>query len=192
MLYQQRKAIILENQGAQKRIMDQMIVNEDKFTESAIRDNIHLFLLAGFETTGNTVSFAILMMALHPEMQEKLYREIVEIFTAEEVEFNMENLNKLNYLDQVIKETMRLFPVAQLLVKTTLTEFELDGHILPKGTTLMISLHNLHRRKDFWGENSDRFDPENFSSEIVAGRHPYSFIPFSSGKRNCLGINFGY
>ncbi len=165
-----------------------MILNVDKFSTTSIQDNIHLFLMAGFETTSNQVSHIILMLALHPEIQEKSYQEVKEIFRTDQVDFNMESLNKLIYLDQVIKETMRLFPVAQLLVKTVARDFELDGHILPAGTTLMISLNHLHRRKDIWGLNANQFDPENFSQENSARRHPYSFIPFSAGKRNCLGI----
>ncbi len=57
---------------------------------------------------------------------------------------------------------------------------------------LILSFHHLHRNKEVWGANADRFDPDNFLPENVASRHAYSYLPFSAGPRNCIGIKYGW
>lgn len=63
---------------------------------------------------------------------------------------------------------------------------------VPKGTMLILSFHYLHRNKEVWGPNADLFDPDNFLPEKVASRHAYSYLPFSAGPRNCIGIKYGW
>lgn len=60
---------------------------------------------------------------------------------------------------------------------------------IPAGITLLINFYTLHRRKDIWGEDAEQFNPDHFLPENVEKRHPYSFLPFSGGQRNCIGNN---
>lgn len=115
------------------------------------------------------------------------------MFGADE-EINLESLNKLQYMERVIKETLRIAPVGPVIFRETMADFELEkGMIIPKGTTFILNIYALHRRKDIWGEKAEIFDPDNFLPENVAKRHPCSFIPFSTGRRNCIGKDFwGY
>lgn len=198
-LYNRRKEMVLKQQQEEidpdkkrkpKKIADALIFNENKFSEETIRDNDHSILFAGFETSANQACHAILMLAMFQDIQEKAYQEVKEIFHSDAVEFNIDTLNELKYMDQVIRETMRLFSVIPFICKTNTVDIELDGHVIPKGTILFMLLPVIHRSKDIWGPNADNFDPENFSPENSAKRHPYALMTFSMGKRNCLGKIF--
>ncbi len=83
----------------------------------------------------------------------------------------------------------RLYPPASLIGRRVSEECSLDGHVLPVGSEIYINIMTIHRNPEVWPE-PDRFDPERFSKDRSAGRHPYAFIPFSAGPRNCVGQRF--
>lgn len=185
----QQEELEAEKRGKPKKISDTLILNEHSYDKQTIRDNDHSILFAGFETSANQVCHAILMLALHQDVQEKAYQEVKEIFGSENAEFTLDTLNELRYLEQVIRETMRLFTVVPFICKTNTIDIELDGHVIPKGTTLFMLLPVIHRHKDIWGPDANKFDPDNFSPENATKRHPFALLTFSMGKRNCLGKN---
>uniref|UniRef100_A0A336LN05 CSON006010 protein n=1 Tax=Culicoides sonorensis TaxID=179676 RepID=A0A336LN05_CULSO len=167
-------------------------VDDVKFTDNQIRDHVLTILSAGNETTALGVSFASVFLAMHPDVQEKLYQEIKDVYGVEgNVPVTYENLRKLEYMDRVIKETLRLAPSVPLIsrIMTEDTYFD-NGLMLPKGTHTLVVIYALHRLKCYWGENADQFDPDNFLPEKVASRHPYCYLPFSSGIRNCIGQKY--
>lgn len=197
-LYKIRKKIVLEGQQTydengnytsknSKKFIDTWILNEQQFTPEETRDNVNQLFLGGFETTANEMCHVILMVAMHPEYQELAYQEIKDVFHSPDVEFNWDTLSQLKYTDQVIKETMRHFSVVPFITRTNSIDLELGGQVIPKGTFFLIPIPLVHTNKAYWGPNACSFDPENFSPENVEKRHPYAFMPFSMGKRNCLG-----
>jgi cytochrome P450 family 4 len=193
--YQKRKDILMQsktekNNGKFHTFIDNLILNEDKFDGKTIRDNLVLLLLAGFETTSNETAHVLLMLAIYPKIQDKVYEEICEVFPSGGTDFDIENLNKLQYLYQVIRETMRLFPIAPHISRTPEKDIALDEYVIPAGSIIFLNLFALHRRTDFWGPEADKFNPDNFSPENAHKRHPFSFLPFSAGKRNCLGQRY--
>lgn len=130
---------------------------------------------------------ASLFLAMYPEIQWKVYDEFIQVFPSEDSEITAESLNQLEYLDMFLKECLRHCPTAANIARTTITDIELDGMTVPAGTDIILSFYGLHHRKDVWGPDVDKFDPENFKQERVMGRHPHAFLPFSHGTRNCLG-----
>lgn len=124
-------------------------------------------------------------LATHPEEQEKLYSEIAETLAG--ADFKSTKIKELKYLDMVLKEAMRLFAPVPFVQRTIKSDMTIDGHLIPKNTTLAISPFMLHRNpKTFPDPN--KFDPERFGE----GKEypPTAFIPFSAGPRNCVGQKF--
>lgn len=141
-----------------------------------------------FETTSNCVFSTLVMLAMHPNIQEKVYEELCCVFPERDFEMAFEDMKQLPYLDMVINETMRLAPPVPLIGRQVDRDIHLNKDLqLPKGLQIFISIYNLHRRTDIWGPNAANFDPKNFLPKNIANRHPYAFIPFSKGMRNCIG-----
>jgi len=83
---------------------------------------------------------------------------------------------------------MRLIPAVPLLIRQTSQEIRLsNGFHIPEGVTLMIDIFHTHRNKDVWGSSAGAFNPDNFLPENKRERHPYGYLPFSKGKKTCLG-----
>lgn len=102
----------------------------------------------------------------------------------------LEHLSSMKYLDMVVKEGLRVYPGIPMYARELTADFEVDGFTLKKGTIAVISTLAMQRCKDVWGPDADKFDPERWTPEREEGRHPYSFLPFSAGARNCIGQKF--
>ncbi|XP_073831095.1 probable cytochrome P450 313a4 [Musca autumnalis] len=162
--------------------------------ELAISSMIHLFG-ASFEPNSSALYLTILMLAMHPEYQEKAYVEICKQFPDNdggEFKITYEQITQLTYLDMFIKETMRLFPAIPMFGRLTIGgDLTLsNGIIIPERLELAIDVYNLHRNKDIWGPDADTFDPDNFLPANVEKRHPYAFMPFGKGMRFCIGMRY--
>ena len=175
----------------QKNFIDQLIFHDgQQFTDEEIHDHIYTFVAAGYETTASQTAFTLLLLAMHQEVQEKVFHEIFAAFPLNDEKISREKLESLQYLDMVIKESMRLLPPVPLIGRETLDELELSDLVVPKGVTLLINFFNLHRREDVWGADANSFNPDHFLPENEAQRHSHSFLPFSKGARNCIGENY--
>jgi cytochrome P450 len=131
--------------------------------------------LQGQDTTAFTVSTALLMLAMHPQVQSKVHAEISQI-SLESLDFNA--IISLKYLDMIINETMRLFPVAPFVIRYATEEIFLDDKKIPKNTNLIVSIVNIHRDEKIWGNDSLIFRPERF--EELNKIQMNSFMPFKS------------
>ncbi|KAL1399045.1 hypothetical protein pipiens_008517 [Culex pipiens pipiens] len=160
------------------------------FSDQEIFDNTYHIITLGNDTSALEVMHASLFLAMNPEIQRKVYDEFIEVFPSEDSEITAESLNQLEYLDMFLKECLRHCPTAANIARTTISDIELDGMTVPAGTDIILSFYGLHHRKDVWGPDVDKFDPENFRQERVTGRHPHAFLPFSHGTRNCLGARY--
>lgn len=125
------------------------------------------------------------MLAMHEDVQQKLFNEIEKIVEDKNEEINDSQLHKMNYLEMVIKETMRLFPVLPIHAREASEDIELENFTIPAGANIVISVFNAHRNPKNWGEDAEKFIPERFLPENFEKLHSYAFIPFSRGDRNC-------
>ncbi|XP_072159397.1 cytochrome P450 4g15 isoform X1 [Bemisia tabaci] len=129
----------------------------------------------------------MLMLAIHPEYQEKIFEEQYNIFGDADRPVTQDDQDKMEYLEQVIKETLRLFPVAPLFVRYAEEDTKLtQNYVLPAGATAVIYPFFTHYDPELWPE-PNIFNPDNFTAEKKANRHKYAFIPFSGGPRGCIG-----
>lgn len=124
------------------------------------------------------------MLAMHQEVQQKVFDEVQKVANeVENDEVTDADLHKLQVLEMVIKETMRLFPVLPIHGRYASEEVQLETHTIPAGANIAISVFTAHRSKSNWGDDADLFKPERFLPENFEKIHPYSFIPFSRGEQ---------
>ncbi|XP_055543575.1 cytochrome P450 4V2-like [Wyeomyia smithii] len=160
------------------------------FLDEEISAQLHTIMTAALDTSALTIAYTCLFLTMNPEVQSKVLAEMKDVFHSPSVEVNCDTLKQLEYTDMVIKEVLRLCPVAPLIARETSEEIVLDGVCSPKGQILAINFYALHRRMDFWGTDPERFDPERFRPEECEKRHPYAYLPFSGGLRNCIGSRY--
>lgn len=171
-------------------LIDHIISNEEKFTSDEIRDHILTFV-SGYETWANALAHAMLMLAMNPVVQDNLFDEIQQSITSDENPTSSIAINKLEYLDMVLKEIFRLMPPVPMVLRQTTEDFEFEsGLVIPKGVNLIINFYALHRRQDIWGDDVMTFKPERFSHENSLNRHPFAFLPYASGSRICIGKRY--
>lgn len=148
-------------------------------------------ILQAFETSANGLLSSLLMLAIHPVVQERLYDEIVSVFPEKTFFMDYEHMQHLPYLDMVVNETLRLLPpipiIGRQVVKNTTLS---NGLVLPRGLEILISIFDLHRRTDIWGANAHEFNPDNFLPGNLEEKHTHAYIPFSKGIRNCIGKKY--
>jgi cytochrome P450 len=162
-------------------------------SDRQLRDEVMTLMLAGHETTANSLAWTFYLLSQHPEVAQKLRDEVdtllVEAATAEKRPPTVADLPQLPYTRMVIEESMRLYPVAWSFGRMTVGDDKIGGYPVPAGTPIFISAFTTHRHPDFW-EEPDRFDPERFTPERSQGRHRFAYIPFSGGPRQCIGNTF--
>lgn len=130
------------------------------------------------------------MLAMHKNVQEKVVNELQSVFTSVDDEVDFDALNKLPYLEMVIKETLRLFPISAFTLRTSTDDFELDGYKVPAGANFILSVFTIHRDATVWGEDAGTFIPERFEPDRIKNIHPYAYVPFSGKKRISFSFKF--
>lgn len=150
--------------------------------------------MQGNDTSGQLMAYACLFLGMYPHIQEKVYAEIIDHIppTSSQLDdhITVDQLKSLTYTEMFLNECLRLCPIGPTIARQNMAPIVLEGVKIPAGHFLFISFYSLHRRKDIWGPDADRFDPERFSPERSKGRHPYAFLPFSGGSRNCIGWRY--
>nr|XP_012217196.1 PREDICTED: cytochrome P450 4C1-like [Linepithema humile] len=165
--------------------------HKGRLTQQELWDHMVTMLLAATDTTAVTINFVIFMLANFPEVQEKAYKELSEIYgikSPKSVPIKYDDLQKMNYLNRVIKETMRLFPAIPVVARFLTEDLKIGETILPKGADVFMSIFHMHRNKKHWS-NPLMFDPDRFLPEKQKHCSKY-FIPFSNGLRNCIGQKY--
>ncbi|XP_014272659.1 cytochrome P450 4C1 [Halyomorpha halys] len=158
-------------------------------SEQDVKDEVTTFMFEGHDTTTASLSFTMWFLGRHPEIQEKVYEEVSSIIGEEEL--RQEDINKMKYLDRVVKESLRIFPSVPAIGRTVTHDTVLpsNGMLIPAGSNLVAQIVVTHRRADLFPDPM-KFDPDRFLPENAKGRHPYSYVPFSAGPRNCIGQKF--
>ena len=163
--------------------------NIGRLTDDEIVAQSVLFLLAGSDTTGNTLSFTVYFLAMNPDVQEKLRKHIKEAMDSNAEESLYDVVKNIEYLDCVIKETLRLCPTLPVINRECSEAHDLNGMHIPAGTEILFATYAMHHDPDAWPE-PERFDPERFRGPAKDARHPFQFLPFGGGPRSCIAMRF--
>jgi cytochrome P450 len=152
----------------------QHLIDAD-LTDDVIRDQMLTMLIAGHDTSTALLAWTFALLGQHPDIHARLVEEV-------------DTLDRAPLLDQVIKESMRLYPPIHIGNRRVAEEMTFNEGVVPAGERMFYSIYLTHRDPAIW-ENADGFCPERFSH----GRKtpPFSYIPFGGGPRSCIGAAFG-
>jgi cytochrome P450 / NADPH-cytochrome P450 reductase len=189
----QRKAVGYNPEG--KDLLDLMLSGKDPETGEGLSDeNIGFqmvtFLTAGHETTSGLLSFALYGLLENPDILMKAHAEVARVLGNDGPRF--EHLAQLTYIDQVLKETLRLWPTAPVFAlypyeeETTIG----GGYTVRNDQTIIVLIPMLHRDPKVWGDDAERFDPDRFAPESFAKLPTNAWKPFGNGQRACIGRPF--
>uniref|UniRef100_A0A182J4R7 Uncharacterized protein n=1 Tax=Anopheles atroparvus TaxID=41427 RepID=A0A182J4R7_ANOAO len=174
--------------------LDQLLkvtVDGKPLSTADIREEVDTFMFEGHDTTTSGISFTILNLAKHQDIQQKVFDEIDQMLGADAKTTVLTSalLQEMKYLDMVIKESLRLVPPVPFIGRKLLEDMEMNGTIIPAGTTISLNIFTVHRNPKVFPD-PEKFIPERFSDDNDIKRGPYDYIPFSAGFRNCIGQKY--
>uniref|UniRef100_A0AAV2K7Y1 Cholesterol 24-hydroxylase n=1 Tax=Knipowitschia caucasica TaxID=637954 RepID=A0AAV2K7Y1_KNICA len=187
-----RQQAMQDGENVPKDILTQIIKSagqEDSMTkedEEIMLDNFVTFFIAGQETTANQLAFCIMELGRHPDILEKLKKEVDDVIGSKR-DISYDDLGNLTYLSQVLKETLRLYATAPGTNRDVPMDIEINGIHIPAGVTAGFSSFVTSRMERFF-KDPLKFDPDRFHPD--APKPYYCYFPFSLGPRSCLGLNF--
>ena len=155
-----------------------------QMTDQQIHDECVTILLAGHETTANALSFALYLLATHPEAQQQLSDEARTILGPDRNPTAADYPN-LPFATQVFAEAMRLYPPVWVTARSCISSYQIAGYTIPVGSALLAPQFAVHRDPRFFPD-PDRFDPSRFAPERKAQLPRYAFFPFAGGGRQCI------
>lgn len=178
-----RDLLQLMLEAQEQQIQGKAMSDEEVSAQSVI------FMVAGFETTGSTLSYMAYVLATHPEVQEKLLKELDDALETRGDTPLYDFINSLDYLDRVLCEVLRLYTPGFLVHRRCNETCTVNGITIPSGVDVFMPPYVLHRDPALWS-NPEKFDPNRFSPENRATHVPYSYMPFGMGPRQCIGFRF--
>nr|AHW57334.1 CYP4M39 [Chilo suppressalis] len=163
--------------------------NKGLIDDNGVQEEVDTFMFEGHDTTAAALAFCLMSIANDKGIQERLFSELDGIFGDSSQPATMDDLSRMQYLECCIKESLRLYPPVHLMGRTLGETVTLSDYVVEKGTYILILIYDMHRREDLF-KDALKYNPDRFLPENSIGRHPFSFIPFSAGPRNCIGQKF--
>ena len=161
--------------------------NGQPMSDVEIRDEVMTALAAGYETTAAALSWSLLLLGEHPEIQDRIAAELKEQIGDRPIAH--EDLAKLSYLENVVIEAMRLYPPAWAVGRESKEDTEVGGFFIPGGTTIIVSPWVTHRNGRYY-EDPMEFRPERWAGDFRRKLPRFAYFPFGGGPRICLGSRF--
>ncbi|XP_034239104.1 cytochrome P450 4C1-like [Thrips palmi] len=158
-------------------------------TDADIKEEVDTFTFAGHDTTAAGFSWCLYVLGQHADVQDRIVREWREALLQAGGELSVRDLVRLDYMECCIKEVLRLYPVVPLIARDIRHPVSILGEDIPAGCTVLVNAFLLHRDPRFFPD-PERFDPERFRGDGDGPRHPFAYVPFSAGSRNCIGQRF--
>ncbi|CAH2242602.1 jg2447 [Pararge aegeria aegeria] len=182
-------AVLNADNGEGKRrlaLLDLLLESERKgeIDLEGIREEVNTFMFEGHDTTAIALSFGLMLLADHEEVQERIFEECKDIFSDSSHSISMSDLGEMKYLEAVIKEILRLYPSVPFIGREIVEDFMLGDIKVKKGSEVVVHIYDVQRRPELYPE-PEAFKPERFLE--ADSRHSYAYVPFSAGPRNCIG-----
>jgi len=163
---------------------------EFKFTDKQIMDQCFTFLNAGTDTLSSSLSSMIYLISINPEVEAKIIEELDSIIEDDRLP-TWDDINKLRYCNNVIKEVLRVFSPVAGTSRLTSKDVKVGDYIIPKGYEVVLSIHAIHHSSKYY-KNPEKFDPDRWNDDKESGEKTsmYSWLPFTVGPRNCQGNKY--
>jgi cytochrome P450/NADPH-cytochrome P450 reductase len=159
-------------------------------SDENIRDQVVTFLIAGHDTTANTLAWTLYELARHPDIEEKLLQEIADNHINHTDLPTSEQVSNLKYMHRVIKEVLRKYPPVRNLGKYCIKDCIVPGgYKIPADTAVAINVYSMHHNASVYPD-PENFDPDRWTPEEEQKRSRFAWLPFSTGPRSCIGMAF--
>lgn len=155
-------------------------------TDDEISNDLLIFMLAGHDTTATALTYALWELGHNPAMQNRVAAEVAAIGDRE---LTPDDVPRLSYTVQVLRESLRLCPPAAGVGRLATRDIAVDGYRVEAGSLIAIGIHALHRDPELW-PHPLVFDPDRFSADNMKRRGRWQFLPFAGGPRSCIGEHF--
>lgn len=152
-----------------------------------IRDEVNTFMFGGHDTTALAMTHGLMILADHDDIQDRIFEEVQSILGGVDRQVTASDLADMKYLEAVIKEILRLYPSVPFVGRQVSEDFMMSDVLVKKGTAVDVHIYDVHRREDLFPD-AEAFKPERFIGTTL--KHPYAFVPFSAGPRNCIGQRY--
>ena len=162
--------------------------DQRRMTSEEVWDEALTFFIAGYDTIATAMMWTWYLLSQHPEVEARLHAE-VDAVLASGGPATLDHLPRLSYTEQVLSESMRIYPPTWRLVRRAIRDFPVGDHVIPAGSLVVVCQYAMHRHPRYFPD-PERFDPERFTSEAKASRPKFSYFPFGGGPRNCMGEPF--
>lgn len=147
-------------------------------------------MFEGHDTTAMGITWTLYLLGLHQDIQERVFQELCDIFNDDiNRNIKIEDIKHMKYLENVIKESIRLYPSVPFILRRNTEELKIGDNIIPRNSSLVVYIYGIHHNPEVF-ENPEVFDPDRFLQENCENRHPFAYVPFSAGPRNCIGQRF--
>ena len=161
----------------------------EPMTDRELVDELATMIIAGHETSAGTLNWAWYLLSTHPDCEARLSAESTAV--CPDGDWQYEQVGRLPYTQQVIEETLRLYPPVWLYTRRACEADQLGSHAIKPGDHIFLSPYLTQRLDRYWSEPA-RFEPDRFAEENRAQHVPYAFFPFSAGPRRCIGEYFSF
>ncbi|MEM9950000.1 MAG: cytochrome P450 [Chloroflexota bacterium] len=169
-------------------LLSMLLLSEDengnRMSPQEVRDEAVTIFLAGNDTTASALTWMLYALTQHPDVLDKIRHEVEAIAPSRDLSFD--DLRDLSYLNAVIDEVQRLYPVTWAFSRECITDCEIMGYHIPAKSIITLPSYSIHRDPTWWDEPLT-FKPERFIGEHQ--RPKYSYFPFGGGRRVCIGSN---
>ena len=185
-LIEERRISPIEKDDLLDMLLQAKYEDGTSMSKDQLIDEVLILFTAGHETTANALSFLLFLLAKNPGIQEKAFEEISGIsLDGEDI---LIKITSLTYIQKCIEEALRMYPPAYIIDRVAIEDDEFEGMAIPKDTTILMSIYELHRSADFWIE-PNTFNPDRFDASKKKEYQEY-YYPFGAGPRMCVGNNF--
>ena len=168
------------------RIVTSAMQGDEPMSDQELRDEVVGLIYAGHKTTANTLAFASCILATHPDIQETLAAQVAAIAGAPDFHERWEEVVPL--ASEIVTETLRLYPVGDLIDRTVVGTFEMNGVVLPEGLPVLFSTFIPHHNPEVF-EAPEEFSTSHCPAGRMTAKQKDSYLPFSTGPKVCLGIH---